>query len=95
MRAAFERDDDAVESIFDAATAFTHPRRVEIFRLAQKRPGTIEELHVATAISIPALRRHLRKLEARDFLKHRYDRYYVVSQSDVFRRHLVRLAMAE
>jgi DNA-binding transcriptional ArsR family regulator len=94
MRGAFRRGDRAVESIFDAATAFTHPRRVEIVRLTRIRPRTIQQLHVTTKISIPALRRHLRKLQARGFLEYRRGHYQVAPQLDAVRRELARLAVS-
>lgn len=62
--------DDIVpfKQVIHQATAFTHPRRIEIVRALEK--GALDDLELSfkTQISIPALHRHLRKLRARGFI---------------------------
>lgn len=55
--------------VIHVVTAFTHPRRLEILEMLQRRGDTsVESLGSHTRISLPALFRHLRKLEARRFV---------------------------
>jgi DNA-binding transcriptional ArsR family regulator len=64
----FRDDPDALETVFRLATAFTHPRRIEIYRLLQGAPLDWATLQARTRISHRALLRHVAKLEARGFL---------------------------
>lgn len=68
LRTHFRQDKTAKETIFRLATAFTHPCRIEIFRLLQTEPQVLMQLETATRISARARLRHLRKLEARGFI---------------------------
>jgi len=84
----------ASDTIFQVVTAFTHPRRIEIFRALRMRPRTFDQVQAATGISVLALSRHLRKLEARRFIECRDGLYTVVRRVDPLRRELMRLAAA-
>ena len=88
----FRLDLDAEATLFKAATAFTHPRRVEIHRALRDKPRTLLELHAATHIPFWALHRHLRKLEDRSFVVSRSGHYVAANQPDPFGRELARAA---
>jgi len=92
LRRAFLREQHPVETIFKMATAFTHPRRIEVFRALQGEARTAAQIQQATAISERAVRRHLWKLESRGFVIYRSGRYAVLNRPDAFGRELVRLA---
>ncbi len=80
------------ETLFKLATAFTHPRRVEIFRALRNGADSFVKLQAATHISARALSRHLSKLEARGFLKVDKDRYSLAHHKHPFGRALARSA---
>lgn len=92
LRKALLREKHPFETIFRLATAFTHPRRIEVFRALQGEPRTAAQIQQATRISERAVRRHLWKLESRGFVVYRIGRYAAVNRSDAFGRELVRLA---
>ncbi|MBI2924191.1 MAG: helix-turn-helix domain-containing protein [Verrucomicrobia bacterium] len=92
MQSALQSESQTTETLFRLATAFTHPRRIEIFRALKTQPQTLGEIQTATRISARALKRHLRKLEARGFVKCELGIYSVARCSDVFGRELARLA---
>jgi len=94
LRGVFQRDPEPAQTIFALATAFTHPRRVEIFKVLKTGPRTLEQLRSATGISIWALLRHLRKLEKRGFVIRREKHYNVPDFSNGLRRELSRLTTA-
>ena len=85
----------ATEGIFQLVTAFTHPRRIEIFRALWVRPRTFDQVQSATGMSAPALSRHVGKLEARRFLECRDGLYTVVRRVDPLRRELMRVAAGD
>ncbi len=93
MRLVFQREAQPVEKLFKLATAFTHPRRIEIFRALQTGPGTHGQLHAATRVPSRALQRHLKKLVGRGFVECQLGRYGVAARSDAFGRELARLAI--
>lgn len=68
IRREFGAEKKPIETIFRSATAFTHPRREEIFRAFHGQALTLPQLREKIGISTKALRRHLRKLQAREFL---------------------------
>lgn len=68
LNQVFHRRPNASDDVFQLCTAFTHPRRIEIFRTLKTSPRTIEQLRTATSISTQALYRHLRKLVARGYV---------------------------
>ena len=71
----------AVETAFRLVTAFTHPRRIEIYRALVPRAQTLEELAKSTGIPWRTLLRHLSKLRTRGFVLHRglHPREYAVA----------------
>ena len=95
LRQTFRRDSSPAKTIFKQATAFTHARRIECFRVLSSRAQTLEELRVATGISVRSIVRHINKLEARGFVVCRQNQYAVVNCSDAFRRELARLAAGQ
>src|SRR6185436_15696752 len=74
LRASARHNDHFVDSTFKLVTAFTHPRRVDVFRAVVSRPHTTAELRVATGIPRRALSRHLEKLTRRGFVLYRRGR---------------------
>lgn len=61
-----------LEGVVWQATAFTHGRRIGIVRaLNGGKPLSLDALRDATGMSLPALLRHLKKLEARGFARRR------------------------
>ncbi len=92
MRQTFRRNSSPAETIFNQATAFTHARRIECFRVLSGRPQTLAELSAATGISVRAIIRHMNKLETRGFVVCLQNQYAVVDRSDAIGRELARLA---
>ncbi len=93
LRADFRSQTQTVASIFRLATAFTHPRRIEIFRALKGTPRTLDQLGVVTGIPARALRRHVGKLEARGFVICHEGIHLIVNQPGGFGRALARLAL--
>ncbi len=58
----------AAEKVIRQSTAFTHARRIEIIRAIPESGLVMDALQQQTHISYPALKRHLKKLEARGFV---------------------------
>lgn len=92
LRQVFRRRMQSVEPLFKLATAFTHPRRIEVFRAVKSGADSFRKLQAATQISAPALSRHLTKLEARGFVKSEVEAYVVTDLAHPFGRVLARLA---
>jgi DNA-binding transcriptional ArsR family regulator len=92
LRSAFKDDSSPVNSLFRLSTAFTHPRRLEIFRAVRKHPSTLGQIQAATRISLPALSRHLGKLQARGFVECRGRTFVATNPPEAFGRALARLA---
>ena len=88
----FAGNAEPVHTVFQLATAFTHPRRIEIFRALLIEPSTVNQLRRVTGISAPALRRHLAKLEKRGFTSRRQRVYSVKQPLDSLRCELARLS---
>jgi len=82
----------AVDTIFRLATAFTHPRRQEIYSTLHERPLPLHELACQTGISRQALWRHLTKLRDRGFVVFEEGRCRAVAPNGVLGRTLARLA---
>lgn len=95
LRSILKQDAEPIETIYRLATAFTHPRRVEIYRVLKRGPCSMEQIQIATGISPRALARHLQKLEARGFVSVRMGKYTVVDCPSAFARALGRLAAEE
>ena len=92
LRKTYQRATHPVDTIFRLATAFTHPRRIEVFRALQRGPRTVDQIQAVTRISGWALWRHLRKLEDRGFVISRHGIYALVHRPDDLGRQLARLA---
>jgi DNA-binding transcriptional ArsR family regulator len=92
LRLAFRRRARPIEVIFKLATAFTHPRRVEVFRALANGGDSFAKLQAATDMPARALSRHLAKLAARGFAKKEMAQYVATTQSHPFARVLARLA---
>ncbi len=92
LRATLRQESQPLNTIFRLTTAFTHPRRVEIYQALQREPRTAEHLRASIRISSWALRRHLKKLEARGFVTQRNGMFAVIQRQDGLGRALARLA---
>ena len=68
LQRTFATQRDPLDAIFRLVTAFTHPRRQDIYRSLQDRRMTFGELQAQTGIPADALRRHLAKLQDRGFV---------------------------
>ncbi|MBI4660812.1 MAG: helix-turn-helix domain-containing protein [Verrucomicrobia bacterium] len=90
---AFLQEAKPVETIFRLATAFTHPRRIEVFRVFHQGPWRASQVRAATHISSWALLRHLRKLESRGFIVRQGSQYAVAEQQGGLGRELARWAV--
>lgn len=88
----FRRDPSPVDALFRLSTAFTHPRRIDIFKALLRQAATLDQLQTATRISGPALCRHLRTLAARGFVTGRSGIYSATHPSEAFGQALARLA---
>jgi DNA-binding transcriptional ArsR family regulator len=95
LRLALQREAAPIETLFKLATAFTHPRRIEVFKVLSGQPQTLAELKSATGISARAVVRHVSKLEARGFVVCRQGQYAVANRSDAVGRELARLAVGQ
>ena len=92
LKTTFRREKDPVEKIFRLATAFTHPRRQEIFRALEGNALNGMELVRATGIPIKSMYRHLMKLIARGFVRHQGMAYVTASPGGELADLLCRLA---
>ncbi|HRZ12036.1 MAG TPA: ArsR family transcriptional regulator [Kiritimatiellia bacterium] len=75
-----------------ALTAFTHPRRVQLVKLLAGKPMGVLELLGATGYSLPALSRHLSKLQRRGIVRRRHRKYECMRPSDPLSKTLILLA---
>lgn len=91
LRQVFYGEENAAGLIFRQATAFTHPRRLEIVHALRKRPLSVRELCEFTGISRPAMMRHLRKLKGRGFIASRGGKFLLCTPADRFSKALIRL----
>ena len=92
LRLVFRRRAQPIKAIFKLATAFTHPRRIEVFRAVTNGADSFAKLQAATNVPVRALSRHLAKLEARGFVKSEMELYAVTNPGHPFGRVLARLA---
>ena len=81
-------------AIIRQATAFTHERRILIMRALQEGPASLGDLHERTGIPLPSLTHHLKKLEARGFVRRGYGTYYQNTPGNPFGRVLKKVACA-
>ena len=69
FRQAVLHDGASAKKVLRCLTAFTHPRRLVLLRCLQKQgPLSFEALSKKSRISLPALYRHLKKLESRQLV---------------------------
>lgn len=92
MRAVFQWNEEAAQDIFRSVTAFTHPRRVEIFRHLESGPKSFKQIGRASQTSFSALYRHLKKLESRGFVRQQNGVYVATEPADRLQCELIRLA---
>lgn len=92
LRSVLRRRVQPIEALFKLATAFTHPRRIEVFRAVKNGADSFSKLQAATHISARALSRHLAKLEARGFVKSEMEVYAATNPAHPVGRVLARLA---
>lgn len=80
--------------IFRKATAFTHPRRILIIRQLVRQPLRFKEIRIRTGMSATALKRHLRKLMIRGFVRRgpRNAIYSLITSGSVLQTTLLKLA---
>ena len=81
LRRAFHRRDPA-KQIMQAATAFTHVRRILIVQALASGPTAADDLSVSCGISKPALYRHLDKLSRRGLVEPTRDDVWQRSKPD-------------
>ena len=92
LRVVFQRERDPITTIFKLVTAFTHPRRVAVVQAMAGGARTLQQLHDRTGISVPALMRHLAKLEARGFIVRGNGTYVLLPQRTPLPRALTTMA---
>lgn len=95
LRGTFATTKDPVEVIFRQATAFTHPRRLDIIRALQNKPLDGRHLRAATGMSQSALTRHLRKLVSRGIVMFDGRKYRCTTPRHGLSKVLLRLAGQE
>ena len=93
LRMVLGRRRQSPDALFKLATAFTHPRRIEVYRAIKNGADSFVRLQAETHISARALARHLAKLEARNFIKNERDVYAVRDHPHPVGRVLARLAV--
>jgi len=97
LRWTFQQRTCSTERLFKLITAFTHPRRIQVFRVLQRQARNFNQLKIATRFSERALCRHLRKLEQRGFIARQHHRYVTLAPGrtdGAMRRALAKLAAA-
>jgi DNA-binding IclR family transcriptional regulator len=92
LDATFKHESKPIEAAFRRVTAFTHPRRIEIFRALQAGPLSLAQLRTKTGISGWALGRQLKKLGVRGFVRENQGLYTTAEPKDELGRELARLA---
>jgi DNA-binding transcriptional ArsR family regulator len=68
---ASAKDASAKDALSEALAALAHPVRRDLLRLVEAGPARVTELAARFDISLPAVSRHLRVLEAAGFLERR------------------------
>jgi DNA-binding transcriptional ArsR family regulator len=79
-----------IPSLIRQATAFTHPRRIEIIQCIPQSGATKDRLSEKTKISLPALSRHLKKLKMRGFVTGGNNQYSKAVPEDAFSQAILR-----
>jgi DNA-binding MarR family transcriptional regulator len=78
-----------IPSLIRQATAFTHPRRIEIIQCLPPAGATKDWLSEKTKISLSALSRHLKKLKLRGFVTGTHNEYTKAVPEDAFSQTLL------
>lgn len=79
-------------TIIRQATAFTHERRILIIKTLNSGPASFAGLLTQTGIPAPSLAHHLKKLEARRFVRRGSGKYYQNTPGNSFGRMLKKTA---
>jgi len=82
------------ETVIHQTTGFTHLRRILIVRALSTSAKTFGELMEETGIAPPALARHLKKLEARYFIKKTSKLYRLARPKNPLGKTLLEIACA-
>ena len=68
LNQSFTIEEQGADYVFRHLTAFTHERRIRMVKALMVRPFSGPELSGAVQVSLPALYRHLAKLERRGYV---------------------------
>ena len=90
---AQQASDTTIPERLSLLTAFTHPRRVQIVSALSGGQRTLETLRRRTAISTPALLRHLKKLTRRGLVRAHAQTYQLQTPGNPLAAVLLRLAL--
>lgn len=93
LRAGFRSGPAFAHQAFRDATAFTHPRRIVLYRALEAWNDTSERLRAATKTSRFALARHLAKLASRGLIRREEGRWATCTPPGALAAALVRLAV--
>ncbi|MDZ8119850.1 ArsR family transcriptional regulator [Pontiella agarivorans] len=83
-----------VPAVIRSVTAFTHERRIEIVRALSGGELAELQLSMKTGISPQALYRHLRKLEARNFVERGGEKLHLSEPDEGLSKELLALAVS-
>ena len=75
-------------------TAFTHERRIDILSTLEKGAMEMRGLSIATQISPPSLYRHVKKLEARNYVSYQNQSVELCAPSNRLSRTLLQAALS-
>lgn len=92
LRTALSGLDEERGRVFKLATAFTHPRRIEIVRVLAHGRGTVQQLQATTRVPWRALSRHLLKLHRRGLIVDQPEGYALATPHDPLAAALLELA---
>lgn len=93
LRKAVNTDEKPIAKIYQLATGFTHPARIETYRRLATPSANVEMIAIAIKLSPRAVTRHVQKLVSRGYviaLKHSHE---VVEHPDAVGRALAGLAL--
>jgi DNA-binding transcriptional ArsR family regulator len=94
MRQALQTDAGIADDAMRALTAFTHPRRIALAGALAAGHGHTSDLRAACGLSLPALRRHMRKLRRRGLVVHNAGRYHLIGPPTPLAKVLLACAIA-
>ncbi|TAL01487.1 MAG: ArsR family transcriptional regulator [Verrucomicrobia bacterium] len=92
---AFREKSATTDEIFRQFTAFTHARRVAIYRAIHEGAETAELISRATRIPLLSMTRHLAKLSSRRFIAVSEGNYRIVERTDALGRTLGNLVSGD